>query len=143
METRTNKPLKNGLPQNIPNTTNVAKNAKNPKTSSTPPAWRYTARRDWKDDAYCFGMPSEIFYGHSDLPMSSQQINYAKSICKLCEVQRDCLISALKTKEPYGVWGGFTAFERRAALARNKNDIKKAMDDYDNKEFVAPRRRKK
>jgi len=88
-------------------------------------------------------MPSEIFYGHSDLPMSSQQINYAKSICKLCEVQRDCLITALKTNEPYGVWGGFTAFERRAALAKNKNDVKKAMDDYDDKTFVAPRRRKK
>jgi len=75
--------------------------------------------------------------------MSSQQINYAKSICKLCDVQRDCLITALKKQEPFGVWGGFTSFERRAALARNKGNVQKTMDDYDDKAFVAPRRRKK
>jgi hypothetical protein len=53
------------------------------------------------------------------------------------------LITALKSKEECGVWGGFTSFERRAARARNKGKVKVAMNDYDDKTFVAPRKRKK
>lgn len=101
------------------------------------------ARRDWLDDAYCFGMPSEIFYGKNELPMTSQEIRTAKLICSKCDVRRDCLITALKNKEAFGVWGGFTSFERRAALAKNKNQIEGAIDDYDNKTFVSPRKRTK
>jgi len=101
------------------------------------------ARQDWQDDAYCFGMSSDIFYGKFDMPMTSQEINLAKVICNKCEVKRDCLITALRNQESYGVWGGFTSFERRTALSRNKNDINKTMDDYDNKTFTIPRKRKK
>ena len=110
---------------------------------STPPAWRYMARRDWRDDSYCFGMPSELFYGKNELPMTSKEINNAKTICSQCEVRRDCLITSLKDKEDFGVWGGYTSFERRAALARNNGSIKGAMNDYDDKKFVSPRKRKK
>jgi WhiB family redox-sensing transcriptional regulator len=97
----------------------------------------------WADDAFCKGMPSEIFYGKNELPMTSQEIKHAKTICHQCEVQRDCLITALKSKEPYGVWGGFTSFERRTAMTRNKNSIQGAINDYENKTFVTPRKRKK
>jgi WhiB family redox-sensing transcriptional regulator len=101
------------------------------------------ARRDWRDDAYCFGMPSELFYGKNELPMTSQEIKNAKTICNKCDVRRDCLITALKDKEEHGVWGGYTSFERRAALARNYGKVQGAMNDYDDKTFVAPRKRKK
>lgn len=101
------------------------------------------ARRDWRDDAYCNGMPSELFYGKNELPMTSQEIKTAKTICNQCDVRRDCLITALKSKEEFGVWGGFTSFERRAAIARNKGNFKGAMNDYDDKKFVSPRKRKK
>jgi len=101
------------------------------------------ARRDWRDDAYCNGMSSELFYGKNELPMTSTEIKNAKTICNKCDVRRDCLITSLKDKEDFGVWGGFTSFERRAALARNKGNVKKAMNDYDDKKFVSPRKRKK
>ena len=101
------------------------------------------ARRDWRDDAYCFGMQSELFYGKNELPMTSQEIKTAKTICSQCDVRRDCLITSLKDKEEFGVWGGYTSFERRAALARNNGKVKGAMNDYDDKAFVLPRKRKK
>lgn len=101
------------------------------------------ARRDWRDDAYCSGMSSELFYGKNELPMTSDEIKIAKTICNKCDVRRSCLITALKNKESFGVWGGHTSFERRAALARNKNSVNGAMDDFDNKQFISPRKRKK
>lgn len=101
------------------------------------------ARQDWRDDAYCFGMPSELFYGKNELPMTSVEIKNAKTICNQCEVRRDCLITSLRDKEEFGVWGGYTSFERRAALARNKGNVQAVMDDYDSKNFVKPRKRKK
>lgn len=101
------------------------------------------AKRDWRDDAYCDGMPSEIFYGKDEGPMNAKEIVIAKSICNKCEVRIDCLITALKKEEPYGVWGGFTSFERKASLVKHNNDIVGSMDDYYNNVFVTPRKRKK
>ncbi|MEW2414720.1 WhiB family transcriptional regulator [Streptomyces sp. NPDC046866] len=40
----------------------------------------------------------------------------AKRICARCPVRRACLEHALRTREPYGVWGGHTEEERRALL---------------------------
>lgn len=37
----------------------------------------------------------------------------AKAICADCEVQPECLQWAIDNREPYGVWGGLTATERR------------------------------
>jgi hypothetical protein len=88
-------------------------------------------------------MQSELFYGKNELPMTSQEIKTAKTICSQCDVRRDCLITSLKDKEEFGVWGGYTSFERRAALARNNGKVKGAMNDYDDKAFVLPRKRKK
>lgn len=33
--------------------------------------------------------------------------------CRQCPVQRECLIYALTANEPYGIYGGLTAQERR------------------------------
>lgn len=109
----------------------------------TRPVLRYTAKRDWQDYAYCEGMPSEIFYGKDEGPMNAKEIVIAKSVCNKCEVRIDCLITALKKEEPYGVWGGFTSFERRASLVKHANNVNKSMDDFYNNVFVTPRKRKK
>ena len=101
------------------------------------------ARPDWRDESLCDGMPVDIFYGVDEIPMTSQQIKAAKVICNQCDVRRDCLITALKTNEPYGVWGGFTAFERRATIARRNGDIVAMITDFENNQFIQPRRRKK
>ncbi|WP_405498284.1 WhiB family transcriptional regulator [Streptomyces sp. NBC_00096] len=40
----------------------------------------------------------------------------AKRICAGCPVREACLGYALRTREPFGVWGGLTEEERRALL---------------------------
>ena len=88
-------------------------------------------------------MSSEIFYGKDEGPMNAKEISVAKLICNKCEVRIDCLITSLKTEEPYGVWGGFTSFERRASLVKHANNVTKSMNDFYNNVFVTPRKRKK
>lgn len=41
-------------------------------------------------------------------------VEYAKSICGRCPVRDACLSEALDRGEAFGVWGGYTADERRA-----------------------------
>ncbi len=39
----------------------------------------------------------------------------AKAICGSCPVRQACLDEALRRREPFGIWGGLTEQERRAA----------------------------
>ncbi|SCD58072.1 WhiB family transcriptional regulator, redox-sensing transcriptional regulator, partial [Streptomyces sp. SolWspMP-sol7th] len=44
----------------------------------------------------------------------------AKRVCADCPVRVECREHALVQPEPYGVWGGLTAAERRVLLARRR-----------------------
>ena len=39
----------------------------------------------------------------------------AKAVCHECTVRVECLSEALKSDERFGIWGGLTERERRAA----------------------------
>jgi WhiB family redox-sensing transcriptional regulator len=41
------------------------------------------------------------------------QAEAAKRICASCPVRANCLVSALRTGESAGIWGGTTPEERR------------------------------
>jgi WhiB family transcriptional regulator, redox-sensing transcriptional regulator len=41
----------------------------------------------------------------------------AKELCAACPVRAECAAQALRSHEPYGVWGGFTEAERLRLLA--------------------------
>jgi hypothetical protein len=59
----------------------------------------------------CRDVDREIFFppkGGTGVP--------AKRICAACPVQADCLAWALATREPHGVWGGMSAWQRREML---------------------------
>ncbi|MFN2347613.1 MAG: WhiB family transcriptional regulator [Dermatophilaceae bacterium] len=64
---------------------------------------------DWRDAAACRGDNTEFFF-------SAAGERLAKEICSSCPVQDACLAYALRTQQEDGVWGGFTAEERRARL---------------------------
>jgi WhiB family redox-sensing transcriptional regulator len=73
-----------------------------------------TAALDWEASAACRGVPTEVFYG-------SDRLNYshtiqAKRICRRCPVVTECLLHALSTREPWGIWGGLTPLERAERL---------------------------
>lgn len=76
-------------------------------------AWRW----DWQLVASCRGRDELFFHPHGERePMRSEREAAAKSVCARCPVRRECLVQALESQEPYGVWGGMTETEREAQL---------------------------
>lgn len=69
---------------------------------------------EWQLQARCRGLPVEQFYPSHGIAVSDRRRieRMAKDICSDCPVLRACRAHALKSKEPFGVWGGLTAAER-------------------------------
>lgn len=79
---------------------------------------------DWQLDSACRGLDSEIFY-HPDGERGSareRRVSTAKAICAACPVIAQCRAHALKTKEPYGVWGGLGEEDREVIYAQQANE---------------------
>lgn len=92
----------------------------------------YTPKAYWQEQALCRDYPQEWWYGGPDgRPQSARLLNKAKSLCQLCPVLRDCLVTALARNEPYGVWGGYTRVERVRALRRFRGDVTRALAAHD------------
>ena len=70
---------------------------------------------DWRNDAACNGVASDIFFPASEEPPAASR---AKEICAECPVQEACLQYALSTNQSAGVWGGLDANERRRLRRR-------------------------
>jgi len=70
---------------------------------------------NWRDMARCQGVDPEIFH-----PAEDDDGETAKAICELCPVREPCLEYALATREKEGVWGGFTARERRRLVRQRR-----------------------
>ena len=69
----------------------------------------------WDREAACRGLDPSIFY-----PVSDDEAEPAKSVCRTCVVQVDCLEYALGERERDGVWGGATERERRRIIRRRR-----------------------
>ncbi|WP_420120076.1 WhiB family transcriptional regulator [Nakamurella sp.] len=76
------------------------------------PAW------DWQLLAACRGQDVELFYHPAGerRRLKARRIDRAKQICRSCPVIADCAAWALRTREPYGIWGGLSEDERAARL---------------------------
>ncbi len=68
---------------------------------------------DWRDQARCRDMDSELFFpiGHSIV--DKMQEASAKAVCAPCPVRRRCLQWAVDHDCVDGVWGGMGELERR------------------------------
>jgi len=75
--------------------------------------------RKWDVHARCKkGVDPELFFVIDDDRASAlrdAQEAKAKEVCKKCPVSGNCLDYAIEYDEKYGVWGGATTAERRAA----------------------------
>lgn len=74
--------------------------------------WRED-RRGWPEHAPCASAPRDLFFledpdGTEPPYPTEEQISY----CARCPVWHDCYEAG--RDEPYGVWGGTTAYQRRA-----------------------------
>lgn len=70
----------------------------------------------WRDAAACRDLDSDLFFPVSD--EAAQQVEEAKAVCVGCQVREDCLAYALATGQWAGIWGGYTAEERRRLRKR-------------------------
>jgi WhiB family redox-sensing transcriptional regulator len=73
---------------------------------------------NWQLDATCRGMNVEIFFHPASERRHQKQrrIDQAKAICHGCPVLEECRRHALRTREPYGIWGGLSEEERAEIL---------------------------
>jgi WhiB family redox-sensing transcriptional regulator len=74
---------------------------------------------DWQRMGLCRGRDSAQFFhpdGERGASRSRREAS-AKQLCRSCPVRAECAAHALATREPYGVWGGFTEAERLRLLA--------------------------
>lgn len=67
---------------------------------------------DWRAEAACRGMDTELFFPVTDQGPCVLQIRQAKAVCYGCPVTQECLSWALRTRQEFGVFGGMTEQER-------------------------------
>lgn len=80
----------------------------------------YAASEEWRDEAACAGLDTNIFF-----PVTEAEAAQAKSVCASCPVREECLEWAISTRQGDGVWGGLTEDERRR-LRRRRQDAARA-----------------
>lgn len=69
----------------------------------------------WRQRAACRGVDPDVFY-----PVSDDDAEASKSICRVCPVREACLEYALANRERDGVWGGATERERRRMIRHRR-----------------------
>ncbi|MFC7219955.1 WhiB family transcriptional regulator [Streptomyces polyrhachis] len=97
-----------------------------PPGAAEPRAWGRTRSTDddgpWHAEAACRRDEAGLFFAPSKEPTADRLSREAaaKRVCAGCPVMLDCREHALIQPEPYGVWGGLTAAERRVVLSRRR-----------------------
>lgn len=73
---------------------------------------------EWQLRGACRGLDSGMFFHPENErgPSRARREDAAKKVCAGCPVTRECLSWALRTREPYGVWGGKSTEERTQLL---------------------------
>ena len=73
----------------------------------------------WRTRAACRSLPADLFFPSGELEdQAVVQAEEAKAVCARCPVRVACLEFAIATNQPYGVWGGLNASERRSLRRR-------------------------
>lgn len=84
-----------------------------------------TSRLKWVKKARCLNMDTNIFFekyeDDTDLRKAVDQL------CQSCEVQRECLATAISRYE-WGVWGG--VYFEKGKISKEFNNHKKKQDWY-------------
>ncbi|WP_033171645.1 WhiB family transcriptional regulator [Streptomyces sp. NBC_01198] len=90
--------------------------------TATPPGHPRDLGGPWHSEAACRSDEAGLFFAPSKEPTAARlaREEAAKRVCARCPVMLECREHALLQPEPYGVWGGMTAAERRVVLARRR-----------------------
>ncbi len=79
-----------------------------------------TRTQEWRQDAACQGLDTNIFF-----PVDEAEAAEAKSVCAVCPVRIECLEWAILTRQTDGVWGGLDENERRRLRRRRQEAARK------------------
>lgn len=72
---------------------------------------RIERQGDWPEQGACREVDPDLWFPEQ----GDRAANHAaKEICAWCPVMTECRQWALDSREPYGVWGGMSARERRS-----------------------------
>jgi WhiB family transcriptional regulator, redox-sensing transcriptional regulator len=71
--------------------------------------------RRWQDRAACAGLDPDLWF-----PEPGGDTATAKAICAGCPVRWQCYDYAQTRPEKHGIWGGFSARERRDERRRTR-----------------------
>jgi len=63
----------------------------------------------WMAYALCAQVDNDVFF-----PEKGASVRVAKTVCRRCDVRKECLEYAVNTGERFGVWGGMSERERRS-----------------------------
>jgi len=74
-----------------------------------------SGQMDWRRRAACRNADPELFFPEGAAGPALRAINQAKRVCGACPVRARCLDWALDHGAAFGIWGGRTEDERRAA----------------------------
>lgn len=77
--------------------------------------YRPADSHEWKSHAECAKPDRPLMFPHEADEVGVMQ---AKATCAVCPVVAECLEAAHRGGEHFGVWGGLTSEERRAARRR-------------------------
>lgn len=88
--------------------------------------------RHWQELAACADeeVDPEIFFPVSQWGPSDWTA--PKSVCGDCPVKLECLEYAVKSHEPYGMWGGATPLQRSAMIKQRDSRRLPAVKNSDN-----------
>jgi WhiB family transcriptional regulator, redox-sensing transcriptional regulator len=75
---------------------------------------RGVAEDGWRSCAACRGLNPEIWYPDPDRITKL----LAVAVCADCPVRQQCLDYAVQRREPLGIWGGKTPYQRSEMLTR-------------------------
>jgi WhiB family redox-sensing transcriptional regulator len=74
---------------------------------------------DWQELGLCRASDATVFFPPAHFehkPERTAREAKAKAICARCPVRITCLDWAITTREPHGVWGGYSESERKQIL---------------------------
>lgn len=91
----------------------ATKRSGRPSGVGRPPKLKPRDRRDWEHQAVCRDYDPELFF-----PVSRDDVDAGKSICRICPVRTDCLDEALAHDEIHGTRGGLDQWERAKLTGR-------------------------
>jgi WhiB family redox-sensing transcriptional regulator len=90
-----------------------------PAEQPAPSPWTVLGTdEDWRLDALCAETDPEAFF-----PEKGGSTREAKRVCSGCSVRTECLESALRNDERFGIWGGLSERERRRLRLMRRDAI--------------------